>query len=206
MQNIYRLLWTDRLTDGLTDRPLFLNINKGHSSSLSLFLSLSLSLSLLWPDFFSRSRHLPLWDSHQRPLVGESSTGLQTARIDLGKSLKSDRGYLYLQRPQAGRICVLPVQRQDWRQVSLFVCLFVQGVSFHSRSFHSFGYVTITVYRNRRRYSSYARHSWALSILTCHTNCAVTTCFNDLGLSRPEIEPWSPACEADALPLRHRDE
>ena len=136
MQNIYRLLWTDRLTDGLTDRPLFLNINKGHSSSLSL--------SLLWPDFFSRSRHLPLWDSHQRPLVGESSTGLQTARIDLGKSLKPERGYLYLQRPQAGRICVLRVQRQDWRRVSLFVCLFIQGFSFHSRSFHSFGYVTAT--------------------------------------------------------------
>ena len=33
---------------------------------------------------------------------------------------------------------------------------------------------------------------------------AVTTCFNDLGLSRPDIEPWSPAHEANALPLSHR--
>ena len=46
MQNIYRLLWTDRLTDGLTDRPLFLNINKGHSSSLSLSLSYDLIFSV----------------------------------------------------------------------------------------------------------------------------------------------------------------
>ena len=30
---------------------------------------------------------------------------------------------------------------------------------------------------------------------------AVTTCFNDLGLSRPGIEPRSPACKANALPL-----
>ena len=29
----------------------------------------------------------------------------------------------------------------------------------------------------------------------------VTTCFNDLGLSRPGIEPRSPACKANALPL-----
>ena len=28
--------------------------------------------------------------------------------------------------------------------------------------------------------------------------------FNDLGLSRPEIEPWFTACEVNALPLRHR--
>ena len=34
---------------------------------------------------------------------------------------------------------------------------------------------------------------------------AVTTCFYDLGLSRPGIEPRSPTCEANALPLRHRD-
>ena len=30
-----------------------------------------------------------------------------------------------------------------------------------------------------------------------------TSCFYDLGLSRPGIEPRSPACEAKALPLRH---
>ena len=28
---------------------------------------------------------------------------------------------------------------------------------------------------------------------------AVTTTFNDLGLSWPGIEPWSPACEEKAL-------
>ena len=28
---------------------------------------------------------------------------------------------------------------------------------------------------------------------------AVTTCFNDLGQSRPEIEPESPACDTNAL-------
>ena len=46
---------------------------------------------------------------------------------------------------------------------------------------------------------------------TCdtHTCCqayhsgAVTTSFNNLGLSRPGIEPRSPACEANALSLRH---
>ena len=31
-----------------------------------------------------------------------------------------------------------------------------------------------------------------------------TTCFNDLCLSVPRIEPRSSACEANALPLRHR--
>ena len=33
---------------------------------------------------------------------------------------------------------------------------------------------------------------------------AVITCFNDLGLSRPGIEPRSSACKANALPIRHR--
>ena len=33
---------------------------------------------------------------------------------------------------------------------------------------------------------------------------AVTTCVYDSGLSRPGIEPRSAACEANALPLRHR--
>ena len=32
----------------------------------------------------------------------------------------------------------------------------------------------------------------------------VPTCFYDLSLSRPEIEPRYPACEANAPPLRHR--
>ena len=29
----------------------------------------------------------------------------------------------------------------------------------------------------------------------------ITTCWNDLRLSRPGIEPWSPACKTNALPL-----
>ena len=43
-----------------------------------------------------------------------------------------------------------------------------------------------------------------------HTCCrafgsgSVTTCFYDLGLWRPGIEPRSPTHEANALPLRHR--
>ena len=43
-----------------------------------------------------------------------------------------------------------------------------------------------------------------------HTCCrafgsgAVTTCFYDSGLSRPGIKPRSPACKANALPLRNR--
>ena len=43
-----------------------------------------------------------------------------------------------------------------------------------------------------------------------HTFCrafgsgALATCFYDVGLSWPGIEPRSPACEANAPPLRHR--
>ena len=33
---------------------------------------------------------------------------------------------------------------------------------------------------------------------------SLPACFYDLSLSRPGIEPRSPACEANALPLRHR--
>ena len=96
--------------------------------------------------------------------------------------------------------------------------------------FHSIGDVTIT--GEGLQILTYTRHSWSLSSegsLTCHTYCdtglpfimvirtrdthtcyrafgsgAVTTFFNDLGLSRPGIEPRSPACDANALQLRHR--
>ena len=40
--------------------------------------------------------------------------------------------------------------------------------------------------------------------LTPVASGAVTTGFNNLGLSRPGIEPQSPAFEANALTLRHR--
>ena len=107
-----------------------------------------------------------------------------------------------------------------------FVCLFV-CLSSHSRIFHSYGDVTIA--GEGLQILTYARHTWPLSSedsLTCHTYCDTGLpfimvmsedpwhshqlpsvwqwSFNDLGLSRPGIEPRSPACEANDLPLRHR--
>ena len=108
-------------------------------------------------------------------------------------------------------------------------CLFVWGILSHSRNFHSFGDVTIA--GEALQIFTYARHSWSLSSegsLTCNTYCgqpfiwsslwvrdthtccrafsskAVTTCFNDLGMSRPGIEPRSSASKTNVLPLRHR--
>ena len=57
-----------------------------------------------------------------------------------------------------------------------------------------------------------ANHLWWSSLRTCdtYTCCrafgsgAFTTCFKDLGQSRPVIESRSPACEANALALSHR--
>ena len=78
---------------------------------------------------------------------------------------------------------------------------------------------------------TFTRSSWPLSSegsITCHTYCDTgqlfiisedpwhshllpSVCqwschylFNDLGPSRPGIEPRSPVCEANVLPLRHR--
>ena len=101
------------------------------------------------------------------------------------------------------------------------VCLFSV---YHSRFFHWLGDVTgegLQFFTNR--------HSWPSSSegsLTCHTYCdtgqpfigvisedpccravgsgAVTTCFDDLGLSRQGIELRYPACEASTLLLSHR--
>ena len=74
----------------------------------------------------------------------------------------------------------------------------------------------------RWRAANFDLYSWPLNSegsLTCHTHCdtclphtrdthtccrAVPTCFYDLGLSRPGIEPRSPAYEASGLSLRHR--
>ena len=110
----------------------------------------------------------------------------------------------------------------------VYTDFFVWGCFSHSGIFHSFGNVTIT------GDFTFLWHSWPLSNkgnLTCHTNCdrdllftvviskdpcpshlmqsvvskAVTTCFNDFVLSRPEIEPRSPTCEASVLPLHHRN-
>ena len=113
-------------------------------------------------------------------------------------------------------------------EVKLLFC-FVCGFTSHWRIFHSNGDVIII----GEWLETYAWHSWPLSSegsLTCHTYCdtghlfkwscprtrdtnscsqafssgAVTTCFNDLCLSRPGIEPWSSACEANDLPRSHR--
>ena len=115
-------------------------------------------------------------------------------------------------------------------EVKLLFC-FVCGFTSHSRIFHSNGDVIIT--GEGLEILTYARHSRPLSSegsLTCHTFCdtghpfewscprtrdtnsccrafsngAVTTCFNDLCLSRPGIEPRSSECEANDLPLSHR--
>ena len=111
----------------------------------------------------------------------------------------------------------------------LFVCLFVWRLSSHSRIFHSYRDVTHAV--EGLQILTNARHPWPLSSegsLTYHTHYdtglpfimvisedpwhshwafgsgTVTTSFYDSGLSRPGIESRSPACEANALPLRHR--
>ena len=104
--------------------------------------------------------------------------------------------------------------------------MFVLGSSFHSRICHSFGDVIIA--DEGLKILTFSRHSLPLSSegsLACHTYCdmgllyiissprirdthnccrafgsgAVTTCFYD----QPGIEPRSPACEANALPLHH---
>ena len=102
-------------------------------------------------------------------------------------------------------------------------CLFV-----FSR-IHSYGNVIIT--GEGLQILTYTRHWWPLSsegYLACQTysdtgirssprtsdasshlfpsTCSevVTTCSNDLRLSRPGIEPRSPACEANALQLSQR--
>ena len=90
---------------------------------------------------------------------------------------------------------------------------------------HTFGDGTIT--DAWLQVLTYAGHSWALGSegsLTDNTTCdtvqtfvmvmrtrdthtcgrafgsgAVTTCFKDSGMSRPGIEPWSPAWETNAL-------
>ena len=111
------------------------------------------------------------------------------------------------------------------------VCLFVWGFVFHSRNFHSHGDVTITDgASNSDLYSAImAIEQWGVLSVpyllwhgssvynghvrgpVTHTYCwafgcgDVTTCFNDLGLSLPEIEPRSSACKANALSPSHND-
>ena len=58
------------------------------------------------------------------------------------------------------------------KYINLFVCLFVGGLSSHSRIFHSYGGVTIA--DEGMDILTYARHSWPLSSecsLPCHTHC-----------------------------------
>ena len=110
-----------------------------------------------------------------------------------------------------------------------FCCCFCGVYRTSLKMFHSYDDVTIA--GEGLQILNYARHSWTLSSegsLMCHTYCdtglpfimvisvdpwhtccrafgsgAATSCFYK-GLPRPEIEPWSPACKANALPLRHR--
>ena len=54
----------------------------------------------------------------------------------------------------------------------MFDCMFVWGLSFHSRIFHSYGDITIA--SEGLQILTYARHSWPLSSegsLACHTYC-----------------------------------
>ena len=105
----------------------------------------------------------------------------------------------------------------EWKQSALAfnVCLFVYCLSSRSRIFHSYGDVTIT--GERLQILTYTRRLRPLSSegsLACHTCCdtghpflrssprtrdihtccrafgsgTVTTCVNDLGLSRPGFE------------------
>ena len=114
----------------------------------------------------------------------------------------------------------------------LDICLiFCWILSSHLSILHS--YEDVTIAGEELQILTFARHSWPWSSegsLTSHNYCdrglpfnwssprtcdthtccrafgswAVTICFYDLGLSRPGIKPRSPACEASALPLRHR--
>ena len=89
------------------------------------------------------------------------------------------------------------------------------------KNFHSFGDITITVVG--LKILTFTRHLWPLSSecsLTCHTGQPVikvisedpwhshilpSVCqwsLKDFDLSRPGIEPRSPACDANALSLR----
>ena len=95
-----------------------------------------------------------------------------------------------------------------------FFCVFV--VYCLLENFHSYGDVTIA--GEGLQIFTFARHSrhWAVGVLNCYTGQpfimviwhshllpGVNTYFYDLNLSRPGIEPRSPAREANALPLRH---
>ena len=98
---------------------------------------------------------------------------------------------------------------------SLFVCLFVWDLTTHSRFVHT--YWDVNIAGEGLQILTYARHAWSLrseGSLTCdiclpntrnnHTCCrAVTTCFNDLGLLRPGIEPRSPAYKASGVRINN---
>ena len=106
--------------------------------------------------------------------------------------------------------------------------MFLWGFGSHSRTFHSYGDVTII--GEERPILTYLQHSLPFGSKVSltrhtyfntrhlfisssrktrdnHTYCRafgsglVTTCFNDLSLSRSGIESRPPACEANALTL-----
>ena len=77
-------------------------------------------------------------------------------------------------------------------KVSIISCftVFVWSLSSHLRIFHLYGDVTIT-----------GKGLQIFYLVLVFGSGAVTTCFYDLGLSRPGVEPRSPACELIAVPL-----
>ena len=87
-------------------------------------------------------------------------------------------------------------------QIGLFVCLFVCLEVIVPLENFSLIWRHLLIHRS----TLYNGH-----LHDIHTRCRVfgsgdvTTCFYDLGLSRPGIEPRSPACEENALLLRHGD-
>ena len=83
----------------------------------------------------------------------------------------------------------------------LFVCVLVRGFSSHSRIFHSL----LKTHYYRWRATNFELCSALMAIEQWgFFNVPHQRCFDDLGLSRLGIEPRSPACEANALPLSHR--
>ena len=97
--------------------------------------------------------------------------------------------------------------------------MFVCGFTSHLGNFHS--NVDVTFNSEGLQILTYTQHSWPSTSedsLACYTYCETgqpvilvisedpwhshllssawqCSCFNDLGLSRPGIEPWSPACD-----------
>ena len=117
-----------------------------------------------------------------------------------------------------------------WTWMCLFVCLFVWGFTSHSRTFTYLEtsqlpmkgckfwpiYLALMAIEQWGFFNgphqlwhgptlyNISEDPWHSQLLPSVGSGAATTCFEDLGLSRPEILPRFPACETASLPLRHR--